>query len=50
MKMGEHFHEMAGKCQVSDCYHIIIHTESKQSRDASMTHDQPPLIHAGLTV
>ncbi len=21
MKMGGHFHEMAGKCQVSDCYH-----------------------------
>ncbi len=21
MKMGGHFHEMTGKCQVSDCYH-----------------------------
>ncbi len=21
MKMGGHFHGMAGKCQVSDCYH-----------------------------
>ncbi len=21
MKTGGHFHEMAGKCQVSDCYH-----------------------------